>query len=636
MPRFTTTSAAILLAAAASTASADKYGFYSNEDHQQWGLTNMPDFDQVRAPIFDLPGLLNDGRMFCVPTSTMNAFAYIARHGDSNVQPGVEAWDDGSQANYIASTFDLTWLGGFMGTGGGDGLGGTSAQGWYDGTRLWLDEAKYDVHQRLALSNHDTTTREIANIGRAGGLIMACYGRWENTGSTLTDRTGGHCVTATRVDIDSPIVSEFRYRNPSTGSSESMFHQDDFRYSTIDCTDATYTWDGEDYTFSRMEFSPGPDDTRVRLLDFLGVIFAKEGLTNWPAGSVSKLAPNPIDPSTPQITTFAAPGPVICCKMAPGRTHWALMVEPSAPGGPNRLEIMNPEDGSTHSISGLASPSQMVFCRRGYLNIIDGRDLVQLDLRQRSPEVGRTTLPSIASTIKDLAYDDEADEIVVLTDTQLVRYGFDLSGPGVDPLPPAAQTREHVLLARQVDVPSIVVGDANGIVRLTRDASGALQVGQRASFPAGETMSSMSAGNSGEVHATTSAGQRILSLEEETDVNGNTSFQFVILTDPMFDGFPTGSQLAVSRSRTNYDERTHGTPGWNTNILAEDLLSVPERRDCPSDFNNDDVSDVLDLLDFLVQWFANDPSADFNLDQTTDVLDLLDFLSAWFDGCDAA
>ncbi len=54
---------------------------------------------------------------------------------------------------------------------------------------------------------------------------------------------------------------------------------------------------------------------------------------------------------------------------------------------------------------------------------------------------------------------------------------------------------------------------------------------------------------------------------------------------------------------------------------------------CAADFNNDGVGSVLDLLDFLTAWFANDLDADFNDSGDVSVLDLLDFLEVWFAGC---
>jgi hypothetical protein len=67
--------------------------------------------------------------------------------------------------------------------------------------------------------------------------------------------------------------------------------------------------------------------------------------------------------------------------------------------------------------------------------------------------------------------------------------------------------------------------------------------------------------------------------------------------------------------------------------------------DCPSDVNNDGVSDVLDLLDFLDSFSVCSGSAgpcvgpsgvdaDYNEDLLVDVLDLLDFLNDFSVGCD--
>jgi hypothetical protein len=55
-------------------------------------------------------------------------------------------------------------------------------------------------------------------------------------------------------------------------------------------------------------------------------------------------------------------------------------------------------------------------------------------------------------------------------------------------------------------------------------------------------------------------------------------------------------------------------------------------RPCAADRDANGVADVMDLLDFLDDWFAGD--ADINQDLATDVVDLLEYLDAWFIGCD--
>ena len=51
-----------------------------------YAITYMPDFDQRRY------GLANNGNMHCVPTSTMNMFAYAAHFGFPDLLPGPGDW----------------------------------------------------------------------------------------------------------------------------------------------------------------------------------------------------------------------------------------------------------------------------------------------------------------------------------------------------------------------------------------------------------------------------------------------------------------------------------------------------------------------------------------------------------------
>ncbi len=55
---------------------------------------------------------------------------------------------------------------------------------------------------------------------------------------------------------------------------------------------------------------------------------------------------------------------------------------------------------------------------------------------------------------------------------------------------------------------------------------------------------------------------------------------------------------------------------------------------CPSDVNDDGVSDVYDIIEFIDLWFSADDLAEFTGDDAVDVFDLLAFLDSWFTGCD--
>ena len=54
---------------------------------------------------------------------------------------------------------------------------------------------------------------------------------------------------------------------------------------------------------------------------------------------------------------------------------------------------------------------------------------------------------------------------------------------------------------------------------------------------------------------------------------------------------------------------------------------------CKADYNKVGGVTVQDIFDFLVAWFARDPSADTNGDGAVTPQDIFDFLAAWFNGC---
>ena len=111
---------------------------------------------------------------------------------------------------------------------------------------------------------------------------------------------------------------------------------------------------------------------------------------------------------------------------------------------------------------------------------------------------------------------------------------------------------------------------------------------------------------------------------------------FLPYDDPWFDAeLDVPAPFFVDRSRTNYDPAEHDTPGWNTNILADELedlgISV---MDCPGDFDADGVVGLSDLLAILANWGSDSPLHDVapaGGDGTIDLNDLLVILANWGD-----
>ncbi len=659
------TGAAMVLAAAAGTlafgltmpASAEIYGNYVTDDNQLWGVTYMPDFDQKRAAIFQVPGLPGDGGMYCVPTATMNVLAYLDTHGSEQIQLQPIPYVPGNADAYAHVTNQLDLLGFLMET---STTGGTNAAGWYMGTDLYLPSDGFVLYQRLATEGQSTTTREIAKISRQGGLGVLCYGRWNSSdGIVLDSRDTGHCVTPTRIEHGGG-VNQLRYRNPSTASEESMFHQSDYVHASINIQDAWYWWNGQAYLMSRMMFAPSASDTRLRLIDYAAWIFPQQGITNGPSGDLKIHTPNPIDPTQPTVKTLAAPGgTVIECEMSPDRTFIAYIAkEPTA--GVATLWRLDTASGEATLLETLAAPGGLSFGRDGSLFVGDGANFKKFpvsDGQVGDPIVART---ANGAFIKDLAYDDETDQVYAVGHTGginilmadgSVRSVADAiptsinpaSIRGIMPLPGSpyqgdgdTDASDYLVWRRSVGTVALALWTDSQFLVLGTDAASGDVVPVESLSLNFEEIKFASMDQHGKLYL----------VVDDTATGGGGPhvkvFDGLTATAPMqedpnspFANLPAGDFFQIGRSRTNYRAALHSGPGWDTNtpleeVLLDETTIIP---DCPADWNFDQAVDVFDLLGYLDEWFAGTAAADLTGDETTDVFDLLSYLDLWFAGC---
>lgn len=660
-----TAGAAMMLAAAAGTlalglanpADAGIYGHYITDNNQLWGVSYMPDFDQKRAAIFQVPGLPGDGGMYCVPTSTMNVLAYLDTHGSEQIQLQPIPYLPGNADAYAHVTNQLDLLGFLMET---TTTGGTNAAGWYTGTDLYLPSDGFVIYQRLAMEGQSTTTREIAKISRQGGLGVLCYGRWNSSdGIVLDSRDTGHCVTPTRIEHGGG-VSQLRYRNPSTGGEESLFHQSDYEQASINVQDAWYWRNGQNYLMSRMMFAPSASDTRLRLIDSAAWIFPQQGITNGPSGDLKILTPHPIDPTQPAVRTLAAPGgEVIECEMSPDRTFLASIAREPATGV-STLWRLDTTTGEGTLIETLVAPGGLTFGRDGDLFVGDGANFKRFpvsDGQVGDPIASRT---ADGQPIKCLAYDDGTDQVYALGHTGginillgdgSVRLLSDAiptsinpaSIRGIMPLPgdpfptPQSDSRDYQVWHRGLGAAALALWtDSQFLVLGTDPATGDTQPAETLSLNFEEIKCA-----SMDQH-----GKLYLVVEDTSPGPGGGPhvkvFDGITQTAPMqedpdspFANLPAGDFFKIGRSRTNFQAALHGDPGWNTNTPVDEvLLDVASiTPDCPADWNFDEAVDVFDLLGYLDEWFAGTAAADLTGDETTDVFDLLAYLDLWFAGC---
>src|SRR6185436_17348543 len=88
-------------------------------------ITDVPDFDQQWQ---SLPG---QGKMYCVPTATMNWLHYIAEHGWPRAVPLR------SESDPALILLNLSMMANYMGT---DPVGGTGGKGFFRGLTDYLDD----------------------------------------------------------------------------------------------------------------------------------------------------------------------------------------------------------------------------------------------------------------------------------------------------------------------------------------------------------------------------------------------------------------------------------------------------------------------------------------------------------------
>jgi hypothetical protein len=169
-----------------------------------YDFNQMPDVDQQRAMGTDAAGvqhagLPGKGFNYCVPTAALDAFGWLAQHGDPDLAPGARDWT--SADNYEYGTSQLAQMGQLMGT---DANTGTSLSGLETGILGWSSNAYFPwsfIGDNVDFSPDLNQARQaLAN----GIPVMLSIGWYQNSsrfvaGKTIAvkERTGGHEVVMT-------------------------------------------------------------------------------------------------------------------------------------------------------------------------------------------------------------------------------------------------------------------------------------------------------------------------------------------------------------------------------------------------------------------------------------------------------
>lgn len=630
---------------------------WGTENSFAYQVKHMPDFDQRREPGDGIIGLPGNGSMYCVPTSILNIYAYIANHGYAGLNPGAANWQ--SQANYNVASFSLLDMGIRMGTTTGGGTGGGGAR---DGARSWLQfsnmDDKFTVTLYYANGNFVPRIEKMAHTAVMGSLVAFAYGRYDINSIApdlyspiLGDRKGGHQVTLARAvgfGVGNYIL-EVRdpADDPDSGNPLYKQSQSTFQNRSYDTENLLVYMCGNTTcpsTYTSLNYNTM--NARVALIDSYMGIKPKQGYSfSSHAGTFKVTNFFPIVPlgfnlsNLSQIDLSPDRDVLDAVSSADLDAYYFIKDGDAASGLDPSLERADPATDTVSPLGSIAGATRLFFGRNRKLYVLAGSTLKCFDVDVDPPvEEASLVMPGVGDA---LTYDDATDEVVVLSvaENSIMLYQKTLPA-GVDPTVIAVPF--EVMLAGNAFItahpPDPGLGDPTTFWMVSAGSSdvyGLTPVVARGA--AGVTLTTISVP---EITAPTSVDMddtghlfvSNLGSVVELMLEPTAGEWQVVATPVSFFGDETvGDMFRVTRSRTNFDDVLHSGPGWehidpDTGEL-DFGLSVP---DCNADTNGDGQVNVTDLLELLGAWGPCDIcNADANEDRSINVTDLLALLGSW-------
>ena len=610
--------ATTLTALVTPSALATVGGYYNSASDQSFTITNMPDFDQLRAATTGILGLPNDGKMYCVPTSALNLAAYMANHGYPGISPGNANWK--GNTNYNAATINLAILGTYMSTDPFDGTGGLEGR---DGLIQYLaNPYAFDVDIYYQNNAYAPNIQTVGQILANGGLANFCFGYWFHSGNHLTLRDGGHCVTPTHVKVSGSSFN-LKYRDPGTGGPI-WTTQSDWADTSTAGTTASYVINGKTFQMTPI----GSGSGYLFMIDCVFAVYPFAGLTDSPAGVVV-LKPGTFNQyfhNDTAVLNPAALGQIADLKLMPDNTAAVVLTKPVVGGPQGKVKIIDPIDESMTEVPSLSliDPKASCFNRHQQFYIIDGRQLICVNVKGDAPaEEARIVLPS--SDYNALACD--GDNVLVLKPgpgAQLLIYPRNLVGtPTSESLPGNIPLTGKTWFDCCPDTKSLwLCSEANENLyeAIVDPVSGR--------YILGDTIASPSIVNPRCIKLRL-CDQLIFACDgsvkefRQTQGRGELYGKWILINSSLF-GVNPGLCFDISRSNSNHDPALHTPEQWNINIDPALLLPASEAPSCLGDMDFDLDVDLADLQLFLFEFGETGRwrNGDFDQDDTVDLDDL--------------
>ncbi len=595
---------------------------WTDDDHYHFHVNFMPDLDQDR---FTLPG---NGSMFCVPTATMNMFAYAAAWGFEDLPPGPGVWQ--GQVGHFAMTQMLRDLGELMDT----GTTGTNRDNWYSGAQTWIDGHPLVRSRYYKTATSCPVLSDAASRARFGSLVAVCYGRYNfNPGPqpVLGSRTGGHCVTAMHMRADGS-VEELWVRDPSDGGS--IFSEAPWAmkvYDSVETRSVLQDWDNDSayHPVDATVLQYNPDADQIRLIDLILTI---QPATGW-SWSTHELNVVPFSGdfqwAQPVIPSFE---PLVGYDFAAAQwhpEHHSFITLQTRPGRDAELVSLDRISGDATRIGGYAGATDFVVGRHHELYLLAGRDVHRLALD--GAIVATAQLPAVAQAI---ACRDTTDEVIVVSTTGRIMTVFPRS-LGVDGKPVYEYAMNQTI--PPTTDPAIAVREEDGAVAILAPEVNLVVYGVRPIARGGgleySTFVLPEAGRSLAIddndHLVVAAVDSLEVYEFRVGLETQHWWDWEPVLGGPYAGLEADGAFNMLRSRDNYDERINADD--DVNIPSEELLDIGTLvLDCPGDLTFDGHVTFADLLAVLAAWGPCDECPE-DLDFSGDVGfgDILVVLGNW-------
>jgi len=580
-------------------------------------IPGVPDFDQKRAQAPGVPGLPNDGKMYCVPASATDWFAYIANHGLPEVLDGPRDWQ--SQDNYNFVTNRIANIGELMNTDAEDG----TTLGQYLGTLSHLQATvpgAFTVTENVAVAGLYPTPEMLYDALDGGGLVSMTLGRYKRNSASHWERTGGHIVALHRIEDGCGNAPTLWWRNPSTKNSESQTEQSEFTSQHSEMEEVNDLWasliPGVGISGTMWRFLKYEDEAEQRFLDSFMTITPQVVLTTddqWDTLEVD--VPSVLDEGKEgqDLAEDAPDGEVfdwfefhpLLSKVFYATTQTqddaAVLYKYDL-----RLEHLQ-------EIMRLRRRTPIVFGPHGELYLVNDGLLTRIDAMQNSDRPVVLSMFDLQGVIPDaMVYDDTTDEVTLLLAgrRRLLTFSRDLSSVRDRALPQEVKFVGEVLMANSSVAKHVWMAStkSRSLYKLSQIAGSdkRWQTEQAITLPGVDSPTSLQVSESGNLVVVEDGGVREFTYNTQLRRWMDAPKSYVA-------GMRAGRRFVLARSRTNFDAKWMTGPGW-TNYAPEPIDEAGGTLDCLVDLTGstdprdpkwgmpNGVVDAADYTYFLAQY----------------------------------